>query len=147
MRTDLALMRREEQGNFDCMVSNLNPDIRIGKHKDFLNANWRKIAAFAYGEFLAKGRGIVAVPETDFVYANEPQYAPIHFRYFPEAEALSLMPDYQGSKEQGWMGSYNPEEKVAVTIIRFDSGVSSYLIGAKPSPPECHKASKAEGKG
>ena len=142
----MPLMRREEQGNFDCMVSNLNPDIRIAKHKDFLNANWRKIAAFAYGEFLAKGRGIVGVPEADFVYANESQYAPIHFRYFPGSEALSLMPDYQGSKEQGWMGSYNPEEKVAVTIIRFDSGVSSYLIGAKPSPPECHRAAKAEGK-
>ncbi len=122
------------------MVSNLNPSTRIAKHKDFLQANWRKIASFAYGEFLAKGKGIVAVPEEDFVHANEPKLAPIHFKFFPEAEIQKVMPDYEGSKEQGWMANYNPEEKVIVTIIRFDSGVSSYLIGARPSPKETHEA-------
>ena len=60
------------------------------------------------------------------------------------AEAQRLMSDYEGSKEQGWMGSYNPEEKVIVTVVRFDSGVSSYLIGASPTPPECLEADKAE---
>ena len=126
------------------MVSNLNPDLRMAKHLDFLKANWRAIASFAYENYLAKGRGIVAVPEEDFVHANEPSLAPIRFHYFPESEALNLMSDYEGSKEQGWMASYNPEERVIATVIRFDStGVSSYLFGAKPTPPECHKAAKA----
>lgn len=129
------------------MVSNLNPDIRMAKHRDFLKANWRKIASFAYENYLAKGRGIVAIPEEDFVHASEPSLAPIRFHYSPESEALSLMSDYQGSKEQGWMGSYDPEEKVIATIIRFDStGVSSYLFGARPTPKEIYEAGKAEGK-
>lgn len=111
------------------MVSNLNPDIRMARHRNFLAANLQKISAFAHENYLAKGKGIVAVPEEDFVHANEPTQAPIRFRYFLESEALSLMPDYEGSKEQGWMASYDPEEKAIVTIIRFDHGFSSYLIG------------------
>ena len=126
------------------MVSNLNPEIRMARHRDFLNANWRKIAAFAYGKFLAKGRGIVAIPEEDFVHANEPQLALIHFRYFPEAEIQLVMPDYEDSKEQGWMSTYDPEERVIATIIRFDTGVSSYLFGARPTPPECYNANKGQ---
>lgn len=126
------------------MVSNLTPGIRIARHKGFLDADWRKIAAFAYGEYLVKGRGIVAIMEEDFVHANQPEYAPIRFRFFPDAEALGLMPDYEGSKEQGWVSNYDPDEKVIVTVVRFDStGVSSYLIGAKPTPPECYKAGQA----
>ena len=126
------------------MVSNLNPEIRMAKHRDFLKANWTAIARFSYENYLAKGRGIVAVPEEDFVHANEPQLAAIRFHYFPESEALSLMSDYEGSKEQGWMASYDPEERVIATIIRFDStGVSSYLFGARPSPKEIYEAGKA----
>lgn len=113
----------------------------MARHKDFMNANWRQIAAFAYREYLAKGRGIVAIMEEDFVYANEPSLAPIRFRYFSTADAPRLMSDYEGSKEQGWVGGYNPDEKVIVTVVRFDStGVSSYLIGARPSPKEEHAA-------
>jgi hypothetical protein len=126
------------------MVSNLNPEIRMSKHRDFLKANWQQMARFSYKNYLAKGRGIVAVPEEDFVHANEPSLAPIRFHYFPEAEIPAMMPDYEGSKEQGWMASYNPEERVIATIIRFDStGLSSYLFGAKPNPREIYEAGKA----
>jgi hypothetical protein len=123
----------------------MNPAQRVLKHKDFLSANWSRIGSYAYGEFLTKGRGIVAVPEADFIDAQSPAYAPIHFRYFPESEALSLMPDYEGSKEQGWLRSYEPETKVIVTVIRYDSGVSSYLIGTTPSPIESYKLERAKG--
>ena len=126
------------------MVSNLTPEIRMARHRAFLDANWRQIAAFAYREYLAKGKGIVAIMEEDFVHAGEPSLAPIRFKYFPAAEALHLMSDYEGSKEQSWVGGYNPDEKVIVTVVRFDStGVSSYLIGARPPPREVHDAGRA----
>lgn len=123
----------------------LNPQMRIARHKDFLCANWRGIGAFAYGEYLSKGRGIVCVPESDFIDAERPAYAPIHFRYFTEADIIEVMPDYEGSKEQGWLKSYSPNEKAIVTMIRYDAGVSSYLSGGQPSPPACHAAKVAEG--
>ena len=123
------------------MVSNLTPEVRMARHRNFMNGNWRQIAAFAYREYLAKGRGIVAILEEDFVHANEPTLAPIRFKYFPAAEVPRLMSDYEGSKEQVWVGSYDPDEKVVVTVVRFDvTGVSSYLIGAKPSPKEEYDA-------
>lgn len=116
----------------------------MARHKSFMDANWRQIAAFAYQEYLTKGRGVVAILEEDFVYANEPSLAPIRFKYFPDAEAPRLMSDYEGAKEQGWVASYDPDEKVIVTVIRFDStGVSSYLIGVRPSPKEMHDVGRA----
>ena len=36
------------------MVSNLNPELRMAKHRDFLKANWRSIATLAYENYLAK---------------------------------------------------------------------------------------------
>lgn len=141
---DFSLNPPHEKATLTPMVSNHNPEIRMSRHRKFLDANWRAIASFAQENYLAKGKGIVAVPEEDFVHANEPTLAPIRFHYFPESEVLNLMSDYEGSKEQGWMASYDPEEKAIVTIIRFDHGFSSYLIGTKPSQPECHKAAKAK---
>lgn len=127
-------------------MTNLSPDQRISRHKDFLNANWRRIGSFAYSDYLEKGKGIVAVIEADFVHAEMPAYAPIHFRYCTEEDVRDIMPDYDGSKEQGWMESYDPEAKVIITVIRYDEiGVSSYLIGASPSPCICHIESKIEG--
>ena len=121
----------------------MTPAQRVSKHKDFLNANWKAIASFAYGEFLSKGKGMVVVPETDFVFAARPELAPIHFRYVSKADAEALLGDWNGSKEQGWIEIYEPKEKVILVIVRFDSGVSSYLIGAKPSPHDAYKMAKA----
>ena len=121
----------------------MTPAQRVSKHKDFLNANWKAIASFAYGEFLSKGKGMVVVPESDFVFAERPELAPIHFRYVSKADAEALLGDWNGSKEQGWIEIYEPKEKVILVIVRFDSGVSSYLIGAKPSPHDAYKMAKA----
>lgn len=127
------------------MLPTPSPEERVAKHKDFLSANWRRIGAFAYSEYLLKGRGIVCVPEEDFIHAPSPSYAPIHFRYFTEADIIEVMLDYDGSKEQGWVRSYSPDEKAIITILRYDAGVSSYLAGGQPSPPACHAAKVAEG--
>ena len=121
----------------------MTPAQRVSKHKDFLNANWKAIASFAYGEFLSKGKGMVVVPESDFVFAERPELAPIHFRYVSKADAEALLDDWNGSKEQGWLATYDPKEKVILVIVRFDSGVSSYLIGAKPSPHDAYRLAKA----
>ena len=131
-------------GQPSSMVSNLNPDIRMAKHRAFLDANWQSIAFFAYGEYLENGRGLVAIPEVDFIHAEEPRLTVFKLRYFPDAEIQEIMPDYEGSKEQKWVASYDPKERVIATIIRFDStGVSSYLFGARPSPREIYEAGKA----
>jgi len=121
----------------------MTPAQRVSKHKDFLNANWKAIASFAYGEFLSKGRGMVVVPEADFVFAERPRLAPIHFRYVSKADAETLLDDWNGSKDQGWIETYDPKEKVILVIVRFDSGVSSYLIGSRPTPPEAFRLAKA----
>ena len=122
----------------------LTPEQRIGKHKDFLNANWRGIAAFAWDRYLDKGKGMVLVHEEDFVFAKTPQYAPLRFRYLPANDpAIAEFPDWEGSKEQAWMESHDPAERVIVVMIRYDSSISSYFAGAQPSPPDAYALLKA----
>lgn len=124
----------------------LTPAQRVSRHREFLNANWTRIASFAYSGFRDKGRGVVAVPEADFVQAARPELTPVHFRYFTEADIREVMTDYDDSNEEGWVASYNPEEKVIVTVIRYDgTGVSSYLIGSRPSPLEAYRLEKVKG--
>ena len=76
---------------------------------------------------------------------QEPRYAPIRYRYVPadspEAEAL---PDWEGSKEQAWLEAYDPAERVVLVVLRYDSSISSYFIGAEPAPPEAHAVSKTK---
>lgn len=123
---------------------NLTPEQRIAKHKDFLNANWRRIAAFAWEHYLEKGKGMVLVHEEDFVFAPTPQYAPLRFRYLPvDDPGMKDFPDWEGSKEQMWIVSYDPSERVIVVVIRYDSSISSYFAGARPSPPDAYALLKA----
>lgn len=124
---------------------NLTKEQRIAKHKDFLNANWRSLAAFAWEHFLIDGVGMVVVPEEDFVQADQPQYALLRFRYVSnQSPEFSNLPDWGGSKEEGWLKSYDPKQKVIVMIVRQGGGTSSYLIGGKPPPPDCYAVKKSE---
>ena len=118
---------------------------RIAKHKDFAKANWRLLAAFAWEHYLAEGRGMVVVPEDDFVHADRPQYALLRVRYVPaESPEIKSMPDWEDGKEQGWLETYDPERKVIVLIVRPGGGTSGYLLGANPPPPECHAIDKCK---
>jgi hypothetical protein len=122
----------------------LTPEQRIAKHKDFLNANWTGIAAFAWERYLDRGKGMVLVEEEDFVFASTPQYAPLRFRYLPANDpAIGKFPDWEGSKEQAWIGTYDPADRVIAVVIRHDFSISSYLAGAKPSPPEAYALARA----
>jgi hypothetical protein len=60
---------------------NLSKEERILRHKKFLSANWQLLAAFAWEQHLATGRGAVVVDERDFVHASSPQFAAIKLRY------------------------------------------------------------------
>ena len=119
-------------------------ELRISQHKEFLSANWSRIASFAWENFLSKDKGIVVVTESDFVFAKSPRFAPIRFRYVPEVDARELLDDFEGSKEQDWLSTYDPAAKVIIVIVRHHGGISSYLIGASPNPPDAYLAEKTK---
>lgn len=125
----------------------LAPDQRIARHKDFLQANWRALASFSWENFQARGKGCVLAIEEDFVHADRPQYAPVDFRYLP-ASRRDEMKDSGvtlGPKESAWLEEYDPAQKVIVMVLRdTPGGISSYLIGGTPSPPEAFRLAKAK---
>ena len=70
--------------------------------------------------------------------------APLRFRYLPADDpGIKEFPDWDGSKEQAWTASYDPAERVILVVIRYDSSISSYFAGTKPSPPHAYALSKA----
>lgn len=59
----------------------LTKEQRISRHKSFLNANGQAIAAFSWEHYLEEGRGMVVVPEEDFVHSNIPELRGLRFAY------------------------------------------------------------------
>lgn len=122
----------------------LTKEERIACHRRFMGSNWELIAAFAWEQYLAKGRGAVVVPEDDFVSAEEPHYARIRFTYMTNGSDLAReLGRAIGEKELGWIRTYDPDQKAVLIVLRPEGGTSSYLIGGGARPSECHARAKA----
>ena len=125
---------------------NLSEEERIIRHKRFLTANWKLLAAFAWEHYQKQGRGAVVADERDFVRAEVPQFTGIHLRYVAENTALlKEIGGWPGEKEANWVGTYDPEIRVVVFIVRDNGGTSGYLAGTSPRPPEAFAQQHAEG--
>lgn len=115
----------------------LTKEQRIARHKDFLNANGEAIAAFAWENHLAKGRGAVLVPEEDFVHAEGAQLKGIRFKYLAVADKdKAPFKGVLSEKELRWMEEQEPDGKVVLCVLREGGGVSSYLFGGRVKPSE-----------
>jgi hypothetical protein len=113
---------------------NLPPEQRIARHKNFLGANWELIAAFSWEHYQNEGRGMVVVPEKDFIHADHPQLKGLRFSYAAKgSEFLGKISAAFEAKEWGWLETYDPDAKVILVILR-DQGTSGYLIGGKTKP-------------
>jgi hypothetical protein len=101
------------------------------------------IAAFSWENYLAKGRGVVLVPENDFLHASTPQLKGIRFNYLAQSDQDH--PAFKGvlsEKELAWMGAYDPDEKVILCVLRVGGGISSYLIGGRSKNSEAYTRQK-----
>ena len=124
----------------------LSAEERILRHKRFLAANWKLLAAFAWEYHQKQGRGAVVVDERDFIHAPVPQFTGIHLRYVAENTALlKEIGGWPGDKEANWVATYDPEIRVVLFIVRDDEGISGYLAGTTPRPPEAYAQQKMEG--
>ena len=122
----------------------LTKEQRIARHKDFLKANWELIAAFSWEHHLKEGRGMVVVPEEDFVRSTAPELKALRFAYAAKGSGLlrEISARFE-AKEWGWLESYDPDAKVIVVIVR-EAGTSSYLIGGSLKPSEAYAREKAK---
>ena len=117
---------------------------RILRHKRFLVANWKLLAAFAWGHYQRQGRGAVVADERDFIRSEVPQFTAIHLRYVGESSPLlKEIGGWPGEKEAGWVQSYDPAVRIVVLIVREPSGTSGYLLGTTPRPPEAFAEQQA----
>jgi hypothetical protein len=124
----------------------LTKEQRIARHKSFLGANWDLIAAFAWERYQKEGRGMVVVPEEDFVRLPTPTLKGLRFAY--ATRGSGLMREVSAAfeaKEWSWLDSYDPYEKAIVIILREGGGTSGYLIGGRTKPSEAWARQKARG--
>jgi hypothetical protein len=124
----------------------LSKEERIVRHKRFLVANWKLLAAFAWEHYQKQGRGAVVAEERDFIRTEVPQFTTLRLRFV--AQNTALLKDiggWPGDKEAGWVASYDPAVRVVVLILREGGGTSGYLAGATPRPPEAFAEQQAAG--
>ena len=121
----------------------LTQEQRIARHKSFLGANWDLIAAFSWEHYQTEGRGMVCVPEEDFVHADHPQLKGLRFLYAAKgSELMGKISSAFEEKEWNWLETYDPDQKVIVVILR-EQGTSGYLIGGRMKPSEVWARQKA----
>ena len=122
----------------------LTKEQRIARHKSFLGANWEVIASFSWEHFLSEGRGMVVVPEEDFVHLPTPQLKGLRFAYAAkDGGLLKKISTHFEEREWGWLESYDPDAKAIVIILR-EGGTSGYLIGGRTRPSEAYAKQKAK---
>lgn len=123
----------------------LTQEQRIFRHKSFLQANWELIASFSWEHFLAEGRGMVVIPEEDFVHLDTPELKPLRFAYAAkDSELMRKVSGHFEAKEWGWLTSYDPDQRVIVIIVREGAGTSGYLMGSKPKPSDAYTRQQAK---
>ena len=124
----------------------LSEEERIVRHKRFLAANWKLLAAFAWEYHQKLGRGAVVADERDFIHAKVPQFTGIHLRYVAENTALlKELGGWPGDREANWVATYDPQIQVVLFIVRDKAGISGYLAHTNPRPPEAYAQRQAEG--
>ncbi len=128
------------------MAMKLSEEERIVRHKRFLAANWKLLAAFAWEYYQKLGRGAVVADERDFIHAKVPQFTGIHLRYVAENTALlKELGGWPGDREANWVATYDPQSGVVLFIVRDNAGISGYLAHTPIRPPEAYAQRQAEG--
>lgn len=124
--------------------ADLSQEQRIARHKSFLAANWELIAAYSWEHYQSEGRGMVVVPEEDFVHLPTPTLKGLRFAYAAkDGDLLSKISTHFEDKEWSWLDSYDPDAKAIVIIVR-DHGTSGYLIGGRTRPSAAWARQKAK---
>lgn len=97
-------------------------------HLSVITENWDILAVEAYRNFLAYGRGLLAIDEADFL---DKPYGLVKFHMAFLAVGTAEFDKVVGPHEMTWFQKgklYNPEVAMCVTFLRADQGVSSYNV-------------------
>jgi len=123
----------------------LTKEVRIARHKRFLKSNEHSISAYAWENFLAKGKGMVIVIESDFVRTDKPNLLKVRFGYAIKGCSLMerISTEFDGL-EWEWLEAYDPDEQMIVLVIRPEFGASGYLIDCDVKPSQAYAMQMAK---
>ncbi len=106
-------------------------------HYDFLCAQWRTFAAYAWSRYLEEGRGAIVLDLRNAAKAG----SGIHLPTFYVAEGSDKL-----ARRGGWPSAdveqaihdYFPEEEIVFIVLRLDGDVFHYVGAADPAPPDAY---------
>jgi hypothetical protein len=111
----------------------------VESHAEFLQLNWRLLAAMAWNGYMTGGRGAVVI---DAMHAlDAPVGAPwetgyTEGTYIPLADLERL--GIAATREKRLITQYEPEREIVAIFLRGDGGVSGYRMSTRTdlSPPQ-----------
>jgi len=113
---------------------------------DFIQINWALLCTVAYTGFLEKGKGMVVVPDEDFI--TKPQGVLAEIRITFMAENDPVLQKLIGDQERGWFldASLSPDRTLLIGFVRsLDDGFSSFRVDGvgENAPKQIHERNKA----
>jgi hypothetical protein len=105
-------------------------------HQTMIRMQWRDFAAFAWRQYLARGRGAVVV---DLKRAGErnASTAQIPTYYVAESsEQLLKRGGWPSDEVEGVIRDYDPKQDVIFLFIRLDGEVFHYNVSDDIAPPD-----------
>jgi hypothetical protein len=105
-------------------------------HQTLIRMQWRDFAAFAWQQYLARGRGAVVV---DLKRAGEEEASALQIPTYyiaDSSEQLFKRGGWPSDEIEGVIRGYDPRLDVVFLFIRMDGEVFHYNVSDEVAPPD-----------
>ncbi len=108
--------------------------------KKMLLRHWIELGAFAYRNYLRKGRGAVLVPREAL---NTPGSFSGKLTYLPMTRVRQLLESESVPATRRLIWDYFPEKSVVVLVLENQNDLRPYLLNTLPTPLQAFHAALA----
>ena len=118
----------------------MKQEISTREEKRVLLQYWFELSAFAYRNYLRKGRGAIVIRRKDLVAATK---FSTEWNYLPLQKAQQLIASETSPEIRKLIGNYFPDKSVVVLVVEERGTGQPYLLSSLPTPLQTYHAARA----
>ncbi len=118
--------------------------VDLKAEKKGLLKHWAALAAFAYRNFLEKGRGAVVVSEETL---HRPEELLDGMKFFPLRKVRPWLAGQLSPETRRLIEDYFPEKSVVVLVVGANETLRPHLLNSLPTPLQTYHAARAANRG
>jgi len=114
------------------------------KQRKFLLRNWLKLSAYAYKQYLQKGRGAVIIRSENPDFSREESVNLENLAYLHIRKLKQIAEELTPSRQKELICNYFPEKAVVAAFVLPDGRTESHFIVNLPTPVQGYFAAIKE---